>query len=471
MDRLVRRAAEGMAGGHDLGRVQHRPEVGVEQPPVRAGPPQRRLVDHLRGERHPRDARPARVPHDVADDEVGGAVVDVADLGQVLSQVGGLGVPPDQLLAQPLRIDLQRAHDTAHQVGDPQGQIQRSGHLAVGEDEVVAARRGALGDGEEAGEPPDEHPGCAPHDGQRVRVALLRHQHARPAVAVVQVDEVELAAGEDLQVLGELALVGDHARAGREHRDQVVDPPHGVAGVRDDAVEAERPGQCAAVVLQPGAVHAARPARARVDLGELGEQAVGVAECRLGEGEQVVAERGGLRLLQIGLVGHQGLRVPARLAHRLLDEPGRREDEVGDLGPQVQAQRDPGRLPPGTAGVQPAGRVAEALDEEPFPGVVGLTERRVVREVRRLGPVGLQEQGQQSALGVLRDDPALGQVEDVRHVGQVVAAVQDRGVGVLQRETRRDQLRGRRGLRSAAAPPRDGVRRRPGHGRPPDATR
>ena len=57
---------------------------------------------------------------------------------------------------------------------------------------------------------------------------------------------------------------------------------------------------------------------------------------------------------------------------------------------------------------------------------------------------------------MLGDDPALGQVEYVGHVGQVVAAVQDRSVGVLEREAGRHEFGRGRGLRSAAAPARDG---------------
>ena len=45
-----------------------------------------------RGEVASADAGSARLAHDVADDEVGGAVVDVADLREVFGQVGRLRV-------------------------------------------------------------------------------------------------------------------------------------------------------------------------------------------------------------------------------------------------------------------------------------------------------------------------------------------------------------------------------------------
>ena len=43
--------------------------------------------------------------------------------------------------------------------------------------------------------------------GERVRVLLLRHERARAAVGVGELDEPELLARVDLEVLGELALM------------------------------------------------------------------------------------------------------------------------------------------------------------------------------------------------------------------------------------------------------------------------
>ena len=99
LDGLGGRPADGLPGRHDLGRIQHGLQVGVEQPPSArrsARSAASLIICAVRS--RPADARPARVAHDVADDEVGGAVVDVADLGEVLGQVGRLGVALDRAL-------------------------------------------------------------------------------------------------------------------------------------------------------------------------------------------------------------------------------------------------------------------------------------------------------------------------------------------------------------------------------------
>jgi hypothetical protein len=97
-------------------------------------------------------------------------------------------------------------------------------------------------------EPAEQDARRPPDDGQRVRVALLRHEDARAGVRLGEVDEVELRAGEDLQVLGELVL-GEHQAGGAgEHVQERVGLPHRVAGVRDGAVEAQGAGGAVPVV-------------------------------------------------------------------------------------------------------------------------------------------------------------------------------------------------------------------------------
>ena len=120
-------------------------------------------------------------------------------------------------------------------------------------------------------------------------------------------------------------------------------------------------GDGVAVVEQPGAVDAAGAAGAGVDAGELVEQPSRVAQRRVGEGQQVVAERRRLGLLQVGLVGHPGVGVCAprrRPCGRRASAAGL--DEVEQLVAEVDPQGDPRRLPAGPAGVQPAGVVAES---------------------------------------------------------------------------------------------------------------
>src|SRR4029450_1218315 len=139
-----------------------------------------------------------------------------------------------------------------------------AGAPALGEAPVVAACRRALHHGQEPGEAADEDPGRTPGDGQRVRVAVLRHEHAGAGVGTGEVDEVELLAVPDLEVLGELALVGDQADRGGQQVDQPVDLPHGVACVLDHPGEAEQAGDARPVVDQAAAVDAAGPGSAAV---------------------------------------------------------------------------------------------------------------------------------------------------------------------------------------------------------------
>ena len=68
---------------------------------------------------------------------------------------------------------------------------------------------------------------------ERVRVLLLRHQRAGAAVGVGELDEAELLARVDLEVLAELALVRRRDRERREQLDVDVGLPGGVLRVLD----------------------------------------------------------------------------------------------------------------------------------------------------------------------------------------------------------------------------------------------
>jgi len=57
---------------------------------------------------------------------------------------------------------------------------------------------------------PDQPPGLAPRQFERVGVALLGHQAAAGAITLVQADEAEGGIGEDDQVFGQAAEM--HAR-------------------------------------------------------------------------------------------------------------------------------------------------------------------------------------------------------------------------------------------------------------------
>ena len=75
---------------------------------------------------------------------------------------------------------------------------------------VVAARQ-AFHRGEEPGQPADRAPGLAAHQLHRIGVLLLRHQAAAGRDPIVEIDEPELLAAENDDVLGQPADV-DHAQ-------------------------------------------------------------------------------------------------------------------------------------------------------------------------------------------------------------------------------------------------------------------
>ena len=167
------------------------------------------------------------------------------------------------------------------------------------------------------------------------------------------------------------------------------------------------------------------------------------------EGEDVVPERGRLGLLQVGLVGHQRVRVLLGAVAGLPRERDRLRDQLDQLAPEVEAQGDAGRLPPRPAGVQPARDVADARDEVVLPRVVGLAEGGVVGEVLGRDLLDVEQEAEQVPLRLGRDDAAAREVEHVGDVGEVEPAVQEGRVGVLQREAGFDQLRRRAALRRA----------------------
>ncbi|HCU91552.1 MAG TPA: hypothetical protein DHU96_01830 [Actinobacteria bacterium] len=253
------------------------------------------------------------------------------------------------------------------EIGERKQAEERARHLAVGEDEVVAPGRRRLGHREQPGQPADQVSRRATDDGQRIGIPLLRHKHACPAIAVGQGHVVKLLAGPDLQVLGQLGL-GHHQPRGRaDHVEQAIDLPHRVPGVLGDAAETQQCRDVTAVGAQPGAVHTASPARAGIGPRQRLAQTPPPAQHRERERENIVTERGWLRVLQICLVGHQRGGVVPGPAGELGCQVGGRLHQAGQIAAQAQPEGYPQRLPPGTARVQPAGHVAHPADEVPLP--------------------------------------------------------------------------------------------------------
>src|SRR4051794_3744668 len=105
---------------------------------------------------------------------------------------------------------------------------------------MVRARRAAVQRDDRTGQVACGLPGLRADRGERIRVLLLRHQRARAAVRVRELDQAELLARVDLEVLAELTLVRRGDRERGEQLDIDVRLPGGVLRVLDDAFAAEQ---------------------------------------------------------------------------------------------------------------------------------------------------------------------------------------------------------------------------------------
>ena len=123
---------------------------------------------------------------------------------------------------------------------------------------------------------------------------------------------------------------------------------------------------------------------------------LGLSQGRVGEGQHVVAECGGLRLLEIGLVRHEGLRLCVGDVRDLIDETGHLRHQAQDLAPQFDPQCQPPGLASWPARVQPSGVQPEPAGEEPLPAVIGIPVHRVVGEIGGGHGVDFQQQPEQA---------------------------------------------------------------------------
>src|SRR5262249_37606471 len=108
----------------------------------------------------------------------------------------------------------------------------------------------------------------------------------------------------------------------------------------------------------------------------------------------IMAERGGLSVLQIRLVGQQRARVLAYLERQLRDQIGASRYQAAQVGTQPQPESNPDHLPPWPPGMEPAGLVADPADEVPLARVVKLAAGRVVKELARRDVHSFQQQNQ-----------------------------------------------------------------------------
>ncbi len=190
---------------------------------------------------------------------------------------------------------------------------------------------------------------------------------------------------------------------------------------------------------EPGAAAGAGDAAAELEahLAQPG----GVAQRRVGVGQQQVP--GGRRLgrLQVGVVGREVVGVGGRVA---LEAGGDRE-QGGLQGQRALAGHEPDAHPEGLAPrparAEPAGsRAADAAGELGLARVEGVAERRVPGELGGRDVVQLEQPAQELGTGLGRDAPALDQRHGVGQVGERQRPREPRPVAGLDGVGRGDQL-------------------------------
>jgi hypothetical protein len=285
-------------------------------------------------------------------------------------------------------------------------------------------------------------PGLGADHRERVGVALLRHQRAGAAVAVGELDGGELLARQDLEVLPELRPVGGGGGGGGRELDVAVPLPHRVLRVDHQAVAAEELRQPLAAdrPARPGAAPDPRdaPVEPRVDP----PQAPGVAQGRLGVGEEQVPDGGRLRGLEVRVVGGEVVRVALRERDEGLGQVELGVVEVEHARARDQPQRHPERLPPRAAGAEPPGRrCPDARLQLRLARVERVAELGVPGELRRRDGVEREQPPEEAPGVVAADGAALHERHGMCEVGPREPARQPRAMRHLVRVARAHQLR------------------------------
>ena len=129
--------------------------------------------------------------------------------------------------------------------GDRDRLVERSWNGAGEQVEVIRARRPGVQSGERARNVAGGLTRLRAYRGERAGFFFCGIS-ARATVGVRELDQTELLAGVDLEVLAELALVRRGDREGRRSS-RYVGLPRGVLGVLDDSVAAQQLGESRAI--------------------------------------------------------------------------------------------------------------------------------------------------------------------------------------------------------------------------------
>ena len=384
---------------------------------------------------------------------VGGAVVQPGLLRQHVRQVGGGDEPAARGLGRPGGIQREARHDLGHQPGGRHHLLQGPGNHRVEHMEVIGAGRARVQGHQHPGEVTGHRSGGGAHHGEGVRVALLRHQRARAAVAIGQLRDAELAAGQDLQVLRQLRLMRGRGRR-RGHQVHIGIPlPHGVLHVRHRAGGAQQVGQARAVQRPARPRAAAGSGHRHVQLLVDAAESCGIAQHRVGIGQHQVPEARGLRGLQVGVVGGQVGGMPRRQVHQgggkghagVVQVAGAVARHHPQPHPEGLAARAPRRQPSG-------GHGARTRPQFVLAAVECIAQRGVPREGVTRNGIQLEERGDERPRLVPGDRPGLRQHHRVGQVRCAQPPGQPRPRLRLVAVAGVDQRVGRAAVQAPAAP-------------------
>ncbi len=295
---------------------------------------------------------------------VGHGFVGIAEgqalLHQVVGQVGGGGVALERGAFHGLGLHRDAAHHLGHDA-------QRVGQRVHGVEErllvflvvLVVGQRLALHQRQQRHEVADDAAALAARQLGDVGVALLRHDRRARAVAVGEVDEAEVLAHPEHDLLGQPRdMHHADAGAGAEFEREVA-VAHRVQAVLANGVETEPARHAFAVQRVAGAGQRSGAQRQVVGAPAHVGQAFGVAREHLHVGQQVVGKTHRLRHLHVRVAGHHGVGVAGgQLDQRALHR-GQQQGDAVDLAAEPQAHVGGHLVVAAAAGVQPLAGVAD----------------------------------------------------------------------------------------------------------------
>ena len=306
------------------------------------------------------------VAHHPADRVVSGAEAE-APAHEVVRQVGGVHEALLRGRGHALATDLQ-----------PVAQLPRHGQacrdrvdgveqrLLVLLEVAVIGQRQPLHDGQERVQVAVHPPGLAADQLGHVGVLLLRHHGAARAVGVRQLDEPELLARPQDQLVGHAAQVHEEDGGRGQELQHEVPVAHGVDAVPGYPREAQELGHVGPVDGKGGARQGAGAQGHDVGLFPAVAVAALVALEHLHVGQQVVREEHGLGALQVRVAGHQHVLVAPRGPRQRLPQRLKVRQDAVERVPQVEPHVQIDLVVAAPGGVELLAHGADLLGQPPL---------------------------------------------------------------------------------------------------------